>query len=190
MRSNIYVINDDYAQMIIESQKYGIKRVKIDIEDIDKCKKYQWHYANSKDVPYIATRINGKYIRLHRYIYENVDDGLVVDHINRNPLDNRKSNLRCATPQENGFNKSVRKDNKTGVIGVEYLPKRNIWRGKIKYNNNTIHLGYFNDFNKAVIARRIAEEYLFGQFSPNKTIYNIEVNFKEEIIKRIIDKIA
>ena len=57
-------------------------------------------------------------------------------------------------------------------------------------NNTTIHLGYFNDFNKAVIARRIAEEYLFGQFSPNKTIYNIEVNFKEEIIKRIIDKIA
>lgn len=83
MRSNIYVIKDNYAQMIIESKKYGIKRVKIDIEDIEKCKKYQWHYANSKDVPYIVTRINGKYIRLHRYIYENVDDGLVVDHMNR-----------------------------------------------------------------------------------------------------------
>lgn len=194
MRSNIYVIKDNYAQMIIESQKYGIKRVKIDIEDIDKCKKYQWHYANSKDVPYIATRINGKYIRLHRYIYENVDDGLVVDHINRNSLDNRKINLRVSTYEENAFNRSLRADNKTGYSGVLYKEKQNKYQARIKFKGKCIHLGYFNSFEEAIINRQVAERILFGDFSPTERLIDISedilLSAKNNVLKRLEGKIA
>lgn len=77
------------------------KTVLIDDEDIDIFDKYNWHISDSG---YIIWRglINGKKrtIRLHRLIMH-ADDDQIVDHINRNKLDNRKSNLRFVTCSEN-----------------------------------------------------------------------------------------
>lgn len=56
-------------------------------------------------------------IKLHRYIMNMNNSNLVVDHINRNPLDNRKSNLRICSYKENSFNKSIRVDNTSGIPG-------------------------------------------------------------------------
>ena len=194
MKGNKYIINDNYVEMIIESKVYGIIIVKIDKNDLEKCSKLTWHYAKNKDSKYIQTRIKGKMIKLHRYIMNINNSNLVVDHINRNPLDNRKSNLRICSYKENSFNKSIRVDNTSGIPGVSFHKTNKKWRAKIKYNNLTIHLGYFEDINEALINRRVAEEILFGEYSPNEKLENIEEELlykaRENVMRRIENKVA
>lgn len=93
------------------------------------------------------------------------------DHKNRNPLDNRKENLRPATQQENTFNKSKQKNNRSGFIGVGYVKKKNMWRARITYNNKPIFLGLFVDKTDAIIARLNAEKEYFGEFAPQKHLF-------------------
>jgi len=64
---------------------------------------------SSQISPYVTGSmgaIAGKriYESLHRYLMGNVPKGMVIDHINRKPLDNRKSNLRIVTYEENAYN--------------------------------------------------------------------------------------
>ena len=194
MKGNKYIINDNYVEIIIESKVYGVIRVKIDNDDLEKCSKLTWHYAKNKDSKYIQTRIKGTMVKLHRYIMNISTSNLVVDHINRNPLDNRKSNLRICSYKENSFNKSIRVDNTSGIPGVSFHKTNKKWRAKIKYNNLTIHLGYFEDINEALINRRVAEEILFGEYSPNEKLENIEEELlykaRENVMRRIENKVA
>lgn len=194
MKGNKYIINNKYAEMIIESKIHGVIKVRIDQEDLEKCSKLTWHYAKNKDSKYIQTRIKGKMVKLHRFIMNINDRNMLVDHINRDTLDNRKLNLRIASYQENSFNKSIRSDNTSGIIGVCFNKNAKKWCAKIKYNGETIHLGYFSDINEAIINRRIAEEILFGEYSPNDKLDNVndEILFKarENVIRRIENKVA
>jgi len=81
----------------------------------------------------------------------------VVDHPNHKRADNRWSNLREATPQDNQKNQSLRSDNKSGRIGVNWQKREGSWRAQIKVSGKTIHLGQFTLFEDAVAAREIAE---------------------------------
>ncbi|WP_300697223.1 HNH endonuclease [uncultured Clostridium sp.] len=133
-------------------------------------------------------------IKLHRYIMNIDNSNLLVDHISRDTLDNRKSNLRICTYQQNSFNKSIRIDNTSGITVISFHNINKKWRAKIKYNNLTIHLGYFEDINEALINRRVAEEILFGEYSPNEELKNVREELiqkaRENVIKRIKNKIA
>ncbi|WP_297991962.1 HNH endonuclease [uncultured Clostridium sp.] len=194
MKGNKYIIKNNYVEMIIESKVYGTIIVKIDNDDLEKCSKLTWHYAKNKDSKYIQTRVKGKMIKLHRYIMNIDNSNLLVDHISRDTLDNRKSNLRICTYQQNSFNKSIRIDNTSGITGISFHNINKKWRAKIKYNNLTIHLGYFEDINEALINRRVAEEILFGEYSPNEELKNVREELiqkaRENVIKRIKNKIA
>ena len=193
MKGNKYIFKDDYAELIINSQKYGLIKVKIDIEDIERCNQITWHYSNSRDIPYVSGKVKNKNIKLHRYLLNLNDKRYVVDHINRDSLDNRKSNLRIADYQENSFNRSLRSDNSSGFAGVNYNKVTNKWRAKIRYNNIDIHLGYFKDINEALINRTLAEEYLFKDFKPtrdcilisNEIVNKAKINVVERIFKKV-----
>ena len=77
---------------------------------------------------------------LHREVM-NPADGAVVDHINGDKVDCRKSNLRVCTQQENSYNARVRSDNKSGVRGVYFDNSRGAWSSQITVNKKTISLG-------------------------------------------------
>ena len=77
-----------------------------------------------------------------------------IDHINHNGLDNRLSNLRDVTNQQNQYNTKLFKNNTSGVMGVRWYKRTQKWRAQI---NRTVHLGYFSDFRDAVAARKVAE---------------------------------
>ncbi len=194
MKGNKYIIKNNYVEMIIESKVYGTIILKMDNDDWEKCSKLTWHYAKNKDSKYIQTRVKGKMIKLHRYIMNIDNSNLLVDHISRDTLDNRKSNLRICTYQQNSFNKSIRIDNTSGITVISFHNINKKWRAKIKYNNLTIHLGYFEDINEALINRRVAEEILFGEYSPNEELKNVREELiqkaRENVIKRIKNKIA
>ena len=117
------------------SGEYGIgwtsntnKEFYFDLEDYDKIKNYCWREYTQKDCGHVTLRTrdreSGKNIMMHWLVFEKY-----CDHINRNPLDNRKSNLRSATAKENARNCSVAKNNTSGVIGVTWN-KREIMCGK------------------------------------------------------------
>lgn len=88
-----------------------------------------------------------------------------IDHINHDKGDNRWANLRAATKDENVKNVPLRADNITGIPGVSQYPKSGKWYSRIKSGGRVIHLGQFDSFEKAVIARKAAEMAL--GFHPN-----------------------
>lgn len=138
----------------------------LDSEDYEKIKNYKWcldkGYASSHD-----PENNFKKIRLHRIIM-GAKKGEFVDHINRDRLDNRKENLRFATPQQNATNISISSANKTGIIGV-HLEKNGKWRVSIK----GIHSGKrYDKFENAVVERLRLEKEIFGEdFAPQRHLF-------------------
>lgn len=90
---------------ITRQEKKKDKKYKfiIDTADFDLVSQFQWHTRPEDHRCYAK---NGKHVYLHRLIIGDVPNGMVVDHINRNTLDNRKCNLRIITPSENAKNRS------------------------------------------------------------------------------------
>ena len=83
---------------------------------------------------------------------------LNIDHINRNPSDNRLVNLRDVTQKQNQQNRSTNSDNTSGHTGVRWNKQNSKWRAQIMHNQKYIHLGYFTDIEEAVSARKAAEK--------------------------------
>jgi hypothetical protein len=85
---------------------------------------------------------------LHRFIL-NIENklipGLDIDHIDRNRLNNRSSNLRICTKLENNRNRTKSKNKSSIFIGVAWVKRDKKWRGQIGHQNKTINLGYFDD---------------------------------------------
>lgn len=148
-----------------------------DLEDYDKIKGNCWHESIGPDgyhrlVAYI------KEIGLYKTMAQ-VIAGDYFDHIDRNPLNNRKNNLRTATKAENARNKNKQKNNTSGVSGVGWHKASNMWYARITVNNKQVWLGCFADKNDAITARLQAEKEHFGEFAPQQHLfeqYKINMN--------------
>ena len=134
-----------------------------DIEDYDKIKEYNWYISLSGYVVSSATK-DQKEVRMHRLIMD-CPKGKVVDHINHCKSNNCKSNLRICTHAENGKNRSISKNNTSGVTGVSWDKGKNRWRVQIIVNGKKIECGYFKTIEEAAKARREAEIKYFGEFA-------------------------
>lgn len=88
-----------------------------------------------------------------------------IDHINGSRTDNRISNLRCVTSLENARNLARPRNNTSGVIGVSFRKSANKWYAYIRVHETMISLGFFDEFQDAVRARKAAER-AYG-FHPN-----------------------
>ena len=80
-----------------------------------------------------------------------------VDHINGDPSDNRISNLRSVSHDENMKNVRRHADNKSGFLGVSFCKQTRRWRASITANGKSINLGRFTTKEEAVSARREAD---------------------------------
>lgn len=100
---------------------------------------------------------------LHDYLFEH-RDGFEIDHVNLDTLDNRRCNIRYCTHQQNQMNQPLQKNNTSGVSGVSYYPARHKFRARIKVNQHEIHLGYYDTFDDAVMARNVGMLCMFGQY--------------------------
>lgn len=148
---------DDYAEIILYDINYNEKaRALIDLDDIEKCKPYKWVYRNDG---YVSAKINNKGVKLHRFI-ANTPKGKHTDHINRNRLDNRKSNLRICSQSENNLNKGNYKNNSSGRKGIKI--KDGKYEAALKYKKVKYYLGFFDKFEDAVKAREEAEIKYYG----------------------------
>lgn len=117
---------------------------------------------------YIRTSYRRKKYLAHRIIYEMfngpISEGMEVDHINRNRRDNRLSNLRLVSHQDNMRNMPRLNTNKSGSTGVSWFKRDCRWRATITINRRQKHIGYFDSFEDALAARKAAEiEYGFHE---------------------------
>lgn len=163
---NEIITYEDYAEIVLyDGNQNEIARTLIDLEDIDKLKDYKWAVQKG----YATTKSIGKTLSLHRLIFD-LDDTVAVDHINHNTLDNRKSNLRIVSLSENGMNKNIQSNNISGITGVYFNEKSNLWYAQIKKDGITIPIGSSKDYVEAIEMRLKAEEELFGEYSLNNSI--------------------
>jgi hypothetical protein len=109
-----------------------------------------------------AGRKNLKTIRLHRLIL-GVADGIEVDHVDGNGLNNLRSNLRAATKAQNMFNRRKCVRNTSGVKGVHPTPNGK-WRAVIRVNGKLRSLGTFAELPAAADAYAKASASMHGAF--------------------------
>ena len=117
---------------------------------------------------YLVVNIRGKTCLVHRIIWLWVHGHFPteqIDHINHIRTDNRLANLRPASFLDNRRNLTLFKRNTSGVCGVGWEKSAQKWRSRIKVNYSSISLGYFENFDDAVSARKKAEKK-YG-FHPN-----------------------
>lgn len=107
--------------------------------------------------------IGGRHYKLHRvvflYVHGYMPEG-VIDHIDRNPLNNAPSNLREVSQSCNVRNANVRSDNTSTVKGVSWCESRSRWETFVSSGGERRFLGYYSDFTEAVAHRLAAEQYL------------------------------
>jgi len=112
------------------------------------------------DEGYIRIFVCGKLYYAHRlawlYMY-GVFPKHQIDHINHIKDDNRLINLRKATSRENKKNAPLRKDNKSGVVGVCIHKPTQKWSAEIKVNGEKVYLGLFEHIEDAAKIRKEAE---------------------------------
>ncbi len=105
-----------------------------------------------------------KIIRMHREIL-NFPEGLQVDHIDGNVLNNKKSNLRLCTNRENSMNQSKSKRSKNKFKGISIDKRTNRVYAQICVNGKRIHIGTFSDDIEAARAYNKAAAHYFGEFA-------------------------
>ncbi|MDV5977901.1 UNVERIFIED_CONTAM: HNH endonuclease [Streptococcus canis] len=116
---------------------------------------------NDEDAKSYIICARGNY--LHRYLFGH-REGLEVDHINLDTLDNRSENIRFCTRQQNQINQGLQVNNTSGVTGVSFYRPRNKYRARIKISQQEVHLGYYDTFLKATQARNVGMELFFGEY--------------------------
>lgn len=140
----------------------------IDAADVPKVSRWNWcARVQSNTVYAIRThKVQGvqSTMLMHRLLMQGGIDGLEVDHIDGNGLNNRQENLRPATRSENLRNTRISRRSTTGCKGVMVHKKSGRFRAQIQINGVVRHLGYFSTKEAAAAAYAEASAQLHGSF--------------------------
>lgn len=155
----------------------------IDLEDVEKVKYHKWRFGHGHVVtglPARGTQRDLSWVVLGLDNRDKENKKIVIDHINGNPKDNRKQNLRICSQAENVCNKSFMSNNTSGFIGVSYKKDRGNYDPEIRLGYQRCHLGATKIKEEAVYKRFFAEQLLFGEFANDD-----EQNRKKEFTKNL-----
>lgn len=148
---------------------YKKEKSLVDDDDFEILNKNSWYLDST------GYASNSKLGRLHRFLMK-AKKGQIVDHINRNKLDNRKENLRFVTQSQNMVNRDFTIKNTSGYKGVTYLKTKSHknrhkkWTASIKYNYKKYTKYFFTKEEAAKGYNELAIKY-FGTFAKlNKII--------------------
>jgi extradiol dioxygenase family protein len=157
---NKYEIRGDVVCIFLNRRKGNNLETLIDLADLDKVNKFPGTFyaafSQTTDSYYATCQEslrNGKQrtVRLHRLLFDEPDN-FIVDHIDHNTLDNRRSNLRLVDHSINMRNlKSAQKNNVySDVVGVSWRKQTNSWIVRITVNGKRIQVGTTKSYDEAV----------------------------------------
>lgn len=167
---NKYEILGEVTLIYAKSKDGRIEFTKIDTTDLEKVMKHpnKWHVYYDKRTKkyYVRSARYGKTILLHRLVMDE-PRGLVVDHKNHDGMDNRKSNLKSVTIQENGQNrKGASRVSNSGVRGVSWNKNSKKWLVYLSVNKKRKYLGGFESLEEAEEHAKRNMEMIY--YSPNE----------------------
>lgn len=136
--------------------------VMVDDEDFEVLNKFEWYMHNG----YASRSIkqpDGRYksFRMARIIM-GATSGQLVDHIDRNKLNNQRHNLRFADKSINSINRERQSNNKSGFRGVHFEKQTKKWRAEIHSYDRHIRLGRFSNPKDAALAYNKVAREIFG----------------------------
>jgi len=102
---------------------------------------------------------------MHRIIMCIDDRNILIDHIDRNGLNNQRSNLRLANYSTNQANKKRLDNKKSKYKGVYFEKSTKKWKSGVMKDGKNFHLGYFKTQEAAAAAYNIKAKELFGEFA-------------------------
>jgi hypothetical protein len=157
-KNNYKIVDDDTVIVDVSTKTHPTAEMLIDLCDWNMLLRMGIGRVCSRKPPnartsYAHTCLDGKMFALHRLL---LPDSEMVDHLNHNGLDNRRSNIREANYSINSKNRTLSKRSKTGVSGVFRQKKK--WRSQIGVDGKNVLLGLFNSLDEAIRVRRKAEE--------------------------------
>ncbi|WP_166669632.1 HNH endonuclease [Bacillus thuringiensis] len=138
---NDYVIKNNVVEISLGKELVAITN----LESLRKLKSLnvKWYSHFDYNKYYVYASVNQSTVKMHRFLTD-APDGLVVDHINGNSLDNRLDNLRICNQVINGHNRnSLNINNSSGARGVSFHKASGKWRAHIRFKRKQIHLGLF-----------------------------------------------
>jgi hypothetical protein len=142
----------------------------IDEVDLGRVLPYKWFAHRNKLGYCVMSHTDGIKRRsrtayLHRFILD-APNSMCVDHINGNPLDNRRCNIRLATKQQNAMNQRRHSNNRSSRFkGVWWEARRNKWRAYIRAEGKIKHIGLFDREQDAARAYNLAALHYYGEFA-------------------------
>lgn len=147
------------------------KWAKVDDEDFQALSKFKWFARSSRGCWYASRNIypngtgsRGVMIHLHVVLLGEVS-GKEIDHIDRDGLNNQRSNLRHCTRSENCFNRTKKKGTHSKFVGVSWYKRRasqhGSWFAYIKKDGKLTYLGSFKSEEEAYQARKNAENRFY-----------------------------
>ena len=152
--------SDEIRYIALTQGKFAI----VDAADYEWLNQYKWYVSCSSPGMYYACRQSeGRSIMMHRQIMD-PPAGHVVDHINRNSLNNRRGNLRVCTQAENVRNCRGRQTS-SQYKGVRCRREQNKWQARIGINGRQESIGVFDSEVEAALAYDLRAIVLFGEFA-------------------------
>lgn len=157
---NQIVVRGNIAEIsLYDVEGNEVAKTIIDSEDIEKIKIYKWYLDK-----YVQTKRGGKHLRIQHVIMGIASNmQILIDHKDRNPLNNLKSNLRFCTWRQNNQNRIEPAGNSSGYKGIFRAGKK--WRAQIRVGNKTIDLGRFLKKEIAAFAYNKAAIKYYGEFA-------------------------
>lgn len=140
----------------------------VDAADYEWLNQWKWCFKQGRAERH-APSDNGyrRSLLMHRVILGDID-GMCVDHINHDPLDNRRANLRLCTKAENSRNRSRQRNSSSQYLGVGWHKANRKWIAEIRINGKSGYLGSFDNEIDAAKAYDKAARELHGEFAnPN-----------------------
>lgn len=135
--------------------------VLVDDDDLNFINQFNWYI---KDGYVACSRQFGLTTAyLHRVLLQ-ASEKQIVDHANRNTLDNQKSNLRVCSSSQNNRNRPGTSNSRSAFKGVHFDKTRGKWRSQIYIDGRNHHVGYFDNEESAALAYNVYAATHFKEF--------------------------
>ena len=189
IQDNEFIKKDNYYIMKVVYKRKVVYDCLIDLEDFERVSSRHWRTSHKKNKVYLisGSRAKKNTVYLHNFVLNHTTVAeYEVDHINGNSLDNRKSNLRVVTRQENIVNTKVSSKNVLGIRGI--CLAKDGYRVDFSYYKHRAQFKTWKTLGEAIWCRKCAENYFDIHIIDRNSIATAHYNDLDEQTKAMICK--